>query len=80
MAKPIVLSSMAAEGIGKPVSSDYQVEDSPEAMAQLICDLLVTETPESESSSKSNRAFVVEHFSWESEMHKFSDLLNGVSS
>lgn len=74
MAKPIVLSSMAAEGIAKPISSDYQVEDSPEAMAQLICDLLAKEALVSES----NRAFVVEHFSWESEMHKFSDLLNGV--
>lgn len=74
MAKPIVLSSMAAEGIAKPVSSDYQVEDSPEAMAQLIGDLLAKEALVSES----NRAFVVEHFSWESEMHKFSDLLNGV--
>ena len=74
MAKPIVLSSMAAEGIAKPVSSDYQVEDSAEAMAQLIADLLASESRVSES----NRAFVFEHFSWESEMHKFSDLLNGV--
>lgn len=74
MAKPIVLSSMAAEGINKPVTTDYQVEDSPQAMAQLICDLLAREAQVSDS----NRAFVVEHFSWESEMHKFSDLLNGV--
>ncbi|WP_412972010.1 TIGR03087 family PEP-CTERM/XrtA system glycosyltransferase [Glaciecola sp. MF2-115] len=75
MAKPIVLSSMAAEGINKPSTADYQVQDDASAMAKLITDLL----EQGIVVSQQNRAFVIEHFSWESEMHKFTDLLNGVT-
>ena len=76
MAKPIVLSSMAAEGINKPRSADYQIQDEAPAMAKLITDLLEQDT----LVSQQNRTFVIEHFSWKSEMHKFTDLLNGVTS
>jgi sugar transferase (PEP-CTERM/EpsH1 system associated) len=76
MAKPIVLSSMAAEGIGKMSDEEYQIQDEPKAMALLIAGFLDKEAIDSQK----NRAFVVEHFSWESEMHKFTNLLNGVTS
>lgn len=90
MAKPIVLSSMAAEGIGKLADADYQIQDDPIAMAKQIGDLLYKgeldrrapigdELDNNSAESPKNRDYVVAHFSWKSEMHKFTDLLNGVT-
>lgn len=76
MGKIIVLSSKAAEGIGKSTGTEYLVEDEPASMARLICEVLENKMVESQQ----NRDFVYLHFSWESEMQKFSDLLKGVTN
>lgn len=73
MAKPVVLTHMAAEGIQTQSHSAYQVIDDPLEMAQAVADLLtnrVTQSPQ-------NRAFVQAHFSWQREVHIFTRMLLG---
>lgn len=72
MARPLVLTGMAAEGINSNSQVGYWIEDKAEKMAQQISKILNNEY---ETSFPSNREFVQVNFSWESEMLKFKDLL-----
>lgn len=72
MAKPIVLSSMAAEGIKDSAHSGYYIHDLPQHMADEINRLL---SAQSHSECSENREFVKRCFSWESEMDKFAELI-----
>lgn len=73
MAKPIVLTSMAAEGIASQSSDKYLIEDNAQQMAQAISATIT----QGVYDCPSNREFVQQSFSWESEMHKFTNLLLG---
>lgn len=72
MSKPIVLTSMAAEGVKSESQEGYWIEDSPDNMATRISQTL---NGDFASCFPNNRQYVQEHFSWETEMSKFRDLI-----
>jgi len=64
LCKPVVTTTLAADGVGGTQGSDYLVADSPEAFAKAVIKLL-SDKPLGESLGQSGRRFVMERFSWE---------------
>ncbi len=78
MSRPIVLTSMAAEGISHESTDGYWIEDDAKEMANKVLNVLKNE---SISEFPEHRAFVQSEFSWDSEMRKLADLIEqGVQS
>jgi len=74
MAKPLVLTSMAAEGIKTQNSEGYDVIDEPQQMAAALTNIL-SDVDDSTTRLMANREFVKTHFSWRSEMEKITELV-----
>jgi sugar transferase (PEP-CTERM/EpsH1 system associated) len=78
MSRPIILTSMAAEGISDKSVEGYWIEDDSTEMAQKVLKVLINE---SISEFPEHRVFVQSEFSWDSEMRKLADLIEqGVQS
>ncbi len=76
MGRPIVLTSMAATGIMDESQDGYCVTDDPKDFAEQIVKLL----GQGNQHYEENRQYVVESFSWASEIGEFSALLNNEKS
>lgn len=64
MNKPVVMTSMAQEGIALPLSQQSFVQDTPSAVLSAIKQLL--ESPElAYSVGKENRGWIETHYSWD---------------
>lgn len=72
MARPIVLTSMASEGINDVSHPGYWIEDDATAMANRIVQVLKEDF---NNKFPTNREYVKSHFSWDTEMSKFRDLI-----
>jgi sugar transferase (PEP-CTERM/EpsH1 system associated) len=74
MAKPVVVTTPAIEGIREWQRIDVVVEDDAEKMAQLIRDQL-NRNQEIHSFSKENRECIKTHYSWENNLQRIEQLL-----
>ncbi|HUU82564.1 MAG TPA: TIGR03087 family PEP-CTERM/XrtA system glycosyltransferase [Phycisphaerae bacterium] len=73
-ARPVVLTSLAAEGIDACDGRDYVIADGPRATASAVASLL--RVPRGAAAiGRSARAFVEEHFNWDREGAKLDALL-----
>ena len=72
MAKPIVLTPQAAEGISVVNTPAYKVAEQAQVFANEVCDVLSERKP----NFLENRQFVLEHFSWEASLKTLEGLLN----
>lgn len=73
-AKPVVLTSKAARGIGAVANSDYCVADSPGEFAGAVCSLLA-DMELREKIGRSGLMFVAAHRRWRTELEKIESLL-----
>jgi len=73
MAKPVVATTPAIEGIREWQNVDVTVEDNAEKMAQIVRDRL-NKSQEITLSVK-NRTCVKKHYSWESNLKRLEELL-----
>lgn len=72
MAKPVVLSAAAAEGLSIDASLDLKVADTPKEWLSLMTS---TDFPK---QSLNNRAFVRQNYSWECNLSLLPDLLQAL--
>ena len=63
MAKPVVMTSMAQEGIGLPLSQQPLVIDDDEKMASCILDLL-SDKEQMQAIGNQNRDWIIKRYSW----------------
>jgi len=75
-AKPVVLTSGAAAGIGAENGRDYLVHDTSEEMAGAVRDLL-GDASERQRIGNAARRFVAEHHRWDEHMDAFELLVTG---
>jgi sugar transferase (PEP-CTERM/EpsH1 system associated) len=72
MAKPVVMSSMAQEGIDLTQNQRGLIHDSPMAMAQCINKLLSL----SSTNYHENRQWIIKHYSWNGALRKLPQLID----
>lgn len=75
MAKPVVMTSMAQEGIELPSTQSDYVQDSPKLMAHEIIKLLNDQVL-AVSVGNSNRHWISERYSWSGALSKLNDLID----
>ncbi|MDO8630328.1 MAG: TIGR03087 family PEP-CTERM/XrtA system glycosyltransferase [Phycisphaerales bacterium] len=75
-AKPVVLTSKAAAGIGAEDGRDYLVHDTPAAIAGAVRDLLADPSAR-QRIGDSARRFVAEHNRWDEQMDQYELLVTG---
>jgi sugar transferase (PEP-CTERM/EpsH1 system associated) len=76
-AKPVVLTSKAAEGINARHSQEYLVADRPAQIVEAVVRLL-TNPAESERLGQAARYFVATHHRWEEVLREFELIVTGV--
>jgi polysaccharide biosynthesis protein PslH len=74
MARPVVASPAAAEGIDAEAGSHFYVESNVMAEAQRVCDLL-DKPQECLRIGGAARAHVARHYGWESQLSPLDDLM-----
>lgn len=79
VAKPVVLTSGAAEGIAANDGEEYAVADRPEDFAQRVIQLL-RHPAERRLMGAAARAFVSTHHRWESALDAYERIVTGVLS
>lgn len=76
LARPVVLTSAAARGVGGMHGREYLVADTPREITTNICTLLNDPTARRQIAQAGQR-FVQRFFQWEHEMSRFESLLVG---
>jgi glycosyltransferase involved in cell wall biosynthesis len=76
MAKPVIVTSDALEGIDAAVGAELLLADDASSFAAAAC--LLAENPEQGALiGKAARSRMVSHFSWEAQLRRFDSLLTG---
>jgi len=78
-AKPVVLTTQAAAGIGAVEGRDYTIADAPKSFAQAVVRLLNSQT-DRDQLGRSARKFVAEHHRWEDVLDHFEEIVMGTES
>ncbi len=74
MAKPIVATTLAMEGIGNPGAMLSSITDTPEDFAAAVIDLVKHQ--DQYRQGQKNRAWVEQNFSWEQSLSPLKQLLD----
>ena len=75
MARPVVVSPAAAEGIDAEAGVHFYVEPNVEAEAARVCDLL-GEPQNGLSMGATARAHVIQHYSWKTQLAPLDDVMD----
>ena len=75
-ARPVVLTSKAAAGIGAETGRDYLVQDTPAGIAGAVRDLL-GDPSAGQRIGDAARRFVAEHHRWDEQMDRYELLVTG---
>ncbi|PKM37854.1 MAG: sugar transferase [Gammaproteobacteria bacterium HGW-Gammaproteobacteria-10] len=73
MAKPVIATSMAIEGIPVDDSLNVAIIDDVQSFADRVCESLAQD--EGDKQSKNNRRFVLKNFSWQTSTDRLIELI-----
>lgn len=75
MAKPVVVSAAAAEGIDAKDGTHFIVANNPERQAQIICDLLSNKSARARLGNAA-RAHVVKEYGWARQLRSLNQIMD----
>ena len=75
MARPVVATRAAMEGLRQPEGLERFVAEEPEVFAARCAELLMADADELNSLGMRGREFVSRHYQWEAHLKRFDDLL-----
>lgn len=73
MELPVVTTPLAAQGLDVPPPADVELKEDPAEFAAAVVARLM---PASASRAPANRAYVLEHYDWSTNLRRFTDIVD----